>query len=385
MSIHQANEVVVSEGEDNVPLSTLRTKDIKLKQKREESKDMRVKKKAKFDWRPSDSCAKSIGKPIKFTGKGGNKKCHYETFEFHGKEYRLEDFVELVPENPNQKEYIAIIKDIYIREKDGLVKMLVQWFYRREDIEEKDVGEWKSEDSREIFFSFHYDEVFAESAKYKCHVYFVPDDKQVPNRIQPSGFIVQMVYDNINKEMMKFSDESFDEEQKFEIDILVAKTISRIGDLVDVEKVQTTTIPSRRRLVRKCERMSTSKPISEKSKSLPSSDLDRDKILVELLEAVLKNLCCESTGTTRKDVVQVVLALEEALYDSFADDIPKYNYKLELLVKRLKNSRVLARGLLSGKLKPEQAIKMADFEEPILVEDVASTSKNVGHEDCLED
>ncbi|CAE6075010.1 unnamed protein product [Arabidopsis arenosa] len=385
MSIHQANEVVVSEGEDNVPLSTLRTKETKLKQKREESKDMQVKKKAKFDWRPSDSCAKSIGKPIKFTGKGGNKKCHYKIFEFHGKQYRLEDFVELVPENPNQKEYIAIIKDIYIREKDGLMKLVVQWFYRKEDIEEKDVGNWKSEDSREIFFSFHYDEVFAESVKYKCAVYFVPDDKQIPNRIQPSSFIVQMVYDNINKEMMKFSDESFDEEQKFEIDILVAKTISRIGDLVDVEKVQMTTIPRRRRLVRKCERMSTSKPISEKSKSLPSSDLDRDKILGELLEVVLKSMCCESTGTTRKDVVKVVLALEEALYDSFADDIPKYNYKLELLVKRLKNSRVLARRLLNGELKPEQAIKMADFEEPILVEDVASTSKSAGHKDCLED
>jgi len=217
--------------------------------------------------------------------------------------------------------------------------MEVQWFYRREDIEEKHFGKWKSENPREIFFSFHCDEVFAESVKYKCLVYFVPDDKQIPNRIHHSGFIVQMVYDNVRKKVRKFSHEGFEEEQKFEIDMLVAKTVSRIGNLVDVEKVQTTTIPRRKKIVRKCERMSP-KPISEKLESLPSSALDRDKTLLELLEVVLKNMCCESTGTSRKDVVRMVLALEEALYDSFADDIPKYNYKLELLVERLKVSLV---------------------------------------------
>ncbi|KAG7627295.1 Bromo adjacent homology (BAH) domain [Arabidopsis thaliana x Arabidopsis arenosa] len=381
MSIQQSNEVVVI---DNVPLSTLSTKETKTKKRRvEESKEMQVKKKAKFERRSSD-CAKSIGKPIKYTGKGENKKCHYETFEFHGKQYRLKDFVLLCPEDNKQKEYIAIIKDIYSQEKDGLVKMEVQWFYRREDIEEKHFGKWKTENPREIFFSFHCDEVFAESVKYKCLVYFVPDDKQIPNRIHHSGFIVQMVYDNVRKKVRKFSHEGFEEEQKFEIDMLVAKTVSRIGNLVDVEKVQTTTIPRRKKIVRKCERMSP-KPISEKLESLPSSALDRDKTLLELLEVVLKNMCCESTGTSRKDVVRMVLALEEALYDSFADDIPKYNYKLELLVERLKNSRVLATRLLNGELKPEQAIKMADFEEPKLVEDVASTSENVGHKDCLED
>jgi len=89
MSIQQSNEVVVI---DNVPLSTLSTKETTTKKRRvEESKEMQVKKKAKFEQRPSD-CAKSIGKPIKFTGKGQNKKCHYETFEFHGKQYRLVSF-----------------------------------------------------------------------------------------------------------------------------------------------------------------------------------------------------------------------------------------------------------------------------------------------------
>ncbi|XP_023638873.1 uncharacterized protein LOC17885598 [Capsella rubella] len=117
-----------------------------------------------------------------------------------------------------------------------------------------------------------------------------------------------------------------------------------------------------------------------------ASDLDRDKIVGELLQALLKHICCASKEkedgikfVSSDNVVQVVLSLEEALYDSFADDIPKYNYKLQLLIEKFKSSQVLVERILKGELKPEQVTKMqgyelimADFEEPKTVEDAAN-------------
>ncbi|XP_010427116.1 PREDICTED: uncharacterized protein LOC104712020 [Camelina sativa] len=352
---------------------------------REKSEDKQVKKKAKLEWREWE-CAKPIGEVIKRTGGKEKKKCHYETFEFHGKRYGLEDTVLLVPEISNQNNYVAIIKDIYVKEIDGLVKLEVQWFYRREDIEIKQVGKWESKDSGEIFFSFYRDEVFAESVKHDCLVYFVPDDKQISNYTEHPDFIVKKVYDSINKKLRKFSDKGFNLHQKAEINILVANTISRIAYLLDNKEFQMTKISRRKRSVRKrCVSKTeiessgnNADEVSEKVESLPSSDFDRDKKMTELLEALLQHICCASKEKQAGDVdfmspdnvVVVVFALEQALYDSFGEDIPKYNYKLELLVEQLKNSPVLARRLLRGGLKPEQVIKMkcyelelADFEE----------------------
>ncbi|CAH2060768.1 unnamed protein product [Thlaspi arvense] len=60
-------------------------------------------------------------------------------------------------------------------------------------------------DSRDIFYSFHRDEVFAESVKDDCAVYFVLEKKQVPNH----GFIVQRVYNTENKKLRKFTHHDF--------------------------------------------------------------------------------------------------------------------------------------------------------------------------------
>ncbi|EOA25250.1 hypothetical protein CARUB_v10018565mg, partial [Capsella rubella] len=382
MLTQQLNEGWMREIDDDVSFSRSRDLDISTKSmvvkrtKREESGDKKGKKKAKLEWRPEDS-AKSIGKLVRCTGVGEKMKYHYENFEFHGIRYGLEDTVLLAPEYVNQKNYIAIIKDIFVKEKDGVVMLEVQWFYRREDIEIKHAGKWVSEDSCKIFYSFHCDEVFAESVKRKCLVYFVPDEKEISRALQHSDFIVQKVYDIINKKLRKFSSLSFDVDQKFEIDILVAKTFSRIGDLPDIKKGKMSKIPRRKRSVRKkCvlnAEIRDSNNIIEVNMSgykLPASDLDRGKSLVELLKALIAHVCCASNEKQVGDpgfmppdnVTLMVFDLEEALYDSFADDIPKYNSKLELLVEKLKDARVLARRLLNGELKPEQVIKMKGYE-----------------------
>ncbi|EOA25843.1 hypothetical protein CARUB_v10019216mg [Capsella rubella] len=357
--------------------------------KKDETEDKQVNKKEKIEWR-REICAYSVGKCIKVTGGGENRKCYYETFQFRGTQYSLEDTVLLDPYESKKTNYIALIKDIYVKKKDGFVKILVQWFYRQEDIKIKHAGKCESGDSEEIFFSFHQDEVFAESARSKCLVYFVPDDKQSSNLTKPPDFIVQKVYDNISKKLRKFSDEGFSVHQKFEISTLLAKTSSRTGDSSDIKKVPI--VSKSERSVRKRDVSEAEIANSENNTEVnlfaykSANDLDRDKRVGELLQALFKHICCASKEkeygikfVSSDNVVEVVLSLEEALYDSFADDIPKYNYKLALLIEKFKSSKVLVERILTGELKPEQVTKMqgyelimADFEEPKTVEDAAN-------------
>ncbi|CAJ2667214.1 unnamed protein product [Trifolium pratense] len=178
--------------------------------------------------------AKPIGDPIRVSGKGRGRKRHYESFEFDGNQYSLEDPVMLVPEDKEQKPYVAIIKDI-IQNFSGSIMVLGQWFYRPEEAEKKGGGSWKSCDTRELFYSFHRDEVPAESVMHKCVVHFVPLNKQFPKRKQHPGFIVQKVYDTLERKLWKLTDKDFEDVKQQEIDELVQKTRKRIGELLDIE------------------------------------------------------------------------------------------------------------------------------------------------------
>lgn len=121
------------------------------------------------------------------------------------------------------------------------MKLQVQWFYRPEEVDKKYVRTWKSNDSRELLYSFHRDEVIAESVTNSCRVYFMPEGKQIPNRGEYPDFIVKQFYDCVKKKLRKLSNNNFNEQQKQEVDLLVAKTISLLGDLlVDIEKKKRT-------------------------------------------------------------------------------------------------------------------------------------------------
>jgi hypothetical protein len=110
-----------------------------------------------------------------------------------------------------------------------------QWFYRPEEAERKGGGSWQSRDTRELFYSFHHDEVPAESVMHKCVVHFVPIHKQLPNRKQYPGFIVQKVYDTVERKLWKLTDKDYEYNKQHGIDLLVQKTLSRMGDLPDIE------------------------------------------------------------------------------------------------------------------------------------------------------
>ncbi|KAJ6933614.1 hypothetical protein NC651_008876 [Populus alba x Populus x berolinensis] len=178
--------------------------------------------------------AKPAGVLTRVSGKGRGRRTHFDAFEFDGNRYELEDPVLLVPEDKEQKPYVAIIKDISQTKHGGLM-VTGQWFYRPEEAERKGGGSWQSRDTRELFYSFHRDEVPAESVMHKCVVHFVPIHKQLPNRKQYPGFIVQKVYDTVERKLWKLTDKDYEYNKQHGIDLLVQKTLSRMGDLPDIE------------------------------------------------------------------------------------------------------------------------------------------------------
>ncbi|KAK9079652.1 hypothetical protein SSX86_001325 [Deinandra increscens subsp. villosa] len=375
--------------------------------------------------------AKPIGDVIKVTGKGKSRRNHYKSFEFDGLSYELEDPVLLVPdpEGPNKKPYVAIIKDI-TETKDGSVMVTGQWFYRPEEAERKGGGNWQSNDTRELFYSFHRDEVPAESVMHKCVVHFIPANKQIPSRKVHPGFIVQKVYDTIIKRLFKLTDKDYEDNMQHEIDLLVQKTLSRLGDLDDLKIDDDIIDPedqlkSKRSLRRKNMSpldVSRDDDITNRSGPLSRSetpgscnsiaseyynilvkfdavtgDQHRDKWLDKLLETV-QSVCTNvddsrsndlptnepedkipnnGTGTPPvwpDDAVRVVAALEQASHDSFSPDFQKYNQKMRQLFFNFKKNAQLARRFLKGELEPSKILNMSptELKEGLTAEEIAS-------------
>ncbi|PHU27998.1 hypothetical protein BC332_00091 [Capsicum chinense] len=226
----------------------------KVKEEEERGRGKRTKKPKKVDEEEEDRVeeaeavkeeeqlddAKPIGEVVQVTGKG--KGNHYESFEHDGNDYELEDPVLLLPEGKNQKPYVAIIKDIN-QTKDGNMMVTGQWFYRPEEAMNRAGGNWQSRDTRELFYSFHRDEVPAESVMHKCVVHFVPLNKQIPKRKEHPGFFVQKVYDTEQMRLFKLTDKDYEDNQQHEIDLLVQKTIARVGHLPDLETEDNSAAP----------------------------------------------------------------------------------------------------------------------------------------------
>ncbi|KAL8053858.1 hypothetical protein ABFX02_05G100700 [Erythranthe guttata] len=180
-----------------------------------------------------DTPAQPLGSVIRVSGKGRGRKNHYESFEYNGNQYSLEDPAFFQPENENQKPYVAIIKDIAQNGRGELV-ITGQWFYRPEEAVKKGGGNWELIDTRELFYSFHRDEIAAESIFHKCVVHFIPLHKQIPARQQHPGFFVQKVYDTEQRKLFKLTDKDYEESKQHEIDVLVQKTLARLGDIPDL-------------------------------------------------------------------------------------------------------------------------------------------------------
>lgn len=380
---------------------------------------------------PVQEDAKPIGDVIRVSGKGRGQKKHYKEFEFDGNRFELEDPVLLTPEDKSQKPYVAIIKDI-TQGKNGNMMVTGQWFYRPEEADRKGGGSWQARDTRELFYSFHRDDVPAESVMHKCVVHFVPLNKQLPNRKQHPGFIVQKVYDTVEKKLWKLTDKDYEDGKQEEIDVLVQKTISRLGDLPDVEiedvpSFQFEELVKSKRMLRK-RHISPLEVSREDEGTLKSpraetpgscvanaskyftilaeakaltKETQRDKWLEKLLQGVesvcssVDNVQGENKGTngptnqsnvdkdSREEsmkgdstfrwpdsAVTAIVALEKASHETFISDFSKYNQKMRQLSFNLKGK--LARRLLSGELEPSKILNMTpnELKEGLTAEEI---------------
>ncbi|XP_062212360.1 protein REPRESSOR OF VERNALIZATION 1-like isoform X2 [Phragmites australis] len=327
-----------------------------------------------------------IGNPVKVTGKGKKQKKHYASFEYEGNTFEIEDPVLLTPEDRSQKPYVAIVKDI--TETEGSLNVTGQWFYRPEEADKKGGGSWIARDTRELFYSFHIDDVPAESVMHKCVVHFIPLRKQIPSRKQHPGFIVQKIYDAVEKKLWNLTDKDYEDNKQQEIDLLVKKTMDRIGELPDLEPLEDTPanntdhVSNKRNLRKKpvnpidvtkepsagiSEHFAKAEtPGSDKPKNYAilvrykavTGNQSRDKWLDKLLDSIplaLKESAGASEadpGTAPKssangssakgsddneksyvldDVVPIMVALERSAYDALGTDFGKYNQKLRQL------------------------------------------------------
>ncbi|KAG0454128.1 hypothetical protein HPP92_025432 [Vanilla planifolia] len=364
--------------------------------------------------------AEPLGEVLKVSGKGKKKKNHYGSFEVDGNVFDLEDSVLLTPEDSKQKPYVAIIKDI-TEDTDGNLMVTGQWFYRPEEAERKGGGNWQARDTRELFYSFHRDDVPAESVMHKCVVHFVPLNKKLPIRSQHPGFIVQKVYDTVERKLWKLTDKDYEDGKQHEIDLLVQKTRERLGELPDLEPeevsvdqhdqpsqvAQTSSMVSKWNLRRKnvpaidaqrTEGINARFESSTKAET-PSSctgdlseydavlkkfnaltkDAHRDKWLKRLLQAIQTsckdyNASSEQSAAVNVDssanasekvywpdaAVSAITALEKASHELLGSDFQKYNQKLRQLAYNLKNK--LAERVLNEELKPSVVLTMTPDE-----------------------
>ncbi|KAL0730739.1 hypothetical protein Bca4012_026833 [Brassica carinata] len=424
---------VSSDEEDDVPATRSKGRDsmspeegkrrkrktVKLYEDFEDDVDEKETEEEEEEEKPDD--ASPVGESVKVTGKGKGRRTHFLQFEYDGNKYSLEDPVLLVPEDKSQKPYVAIIKDI-TQTKDGSMMILGQWFYRPEEAEKKGGGNWQSSDTRELFYSFHRDEVPAESVMHRCVVYFVPAHKQLPKRKVNPGFVVRKVYDTVEKKLWKLTDKDYEDTKQHEIDLLVEKSMSRLGDLPDLEPEEVHADLEALLKAKRSSRKVNIPPVDvrkeddaflkpetpgsaisseyhsvlQKFNSL-TGDAHRDKCLAKLLEAV-QNICYTAENKQAADEAKVgsdleqnekdpktengahenpskdesflwpdaavppVCALELALHVSLASDYHKYNQRMRALVFNLKNTALLARRLLNGELEPAKILSMSPTE-----------------------
>ncbi|KAF8725495.1 hypothetical protein HU200_020022 [Digitaria exilis] len=364
-----------------------------------------------------DSEAVPVGNPVRVTGKGKKQKKHYNSFKCEGDTFELEDPAMFLPEDHTQKPYVGIIKDI--TETEGSLNVTAQWFYRPEEADKKGGGSWVARDQRELFYSFHVDDVPAGSVLHKCVVHFIPQHKQIPSRKQHPGFIVQKVYDLVEEKLWNLTDKDYEDNKQQEIDLLVKKTIDLIGQLPDLEPEETPVDNSdqlsnkqglRKRHVNPID-VTREPPVGNSEQftkaETPGSDKlrnyailvkyralngdhHRDKWLDKLVECI-PLASKENAGASHADpdaaaegstngssvmdvnsaenekyppevVVPIMAALESSAFEALGNDYAKYNQKLRQLLFNIKNSSKLRRRLMDKDLDPPVVLTMSPDE-----------------------
>ncbi|KAL0327779.1 UNVERIFIED_CONTAM: hypothetical protein Sangu_1855900 [Sesamum angustifolium] len=352
----------------------------KKKKKKEKEEPEPESEAASENEEQGDVEAQPMGTVVRVSGRGRGRRNHYESFEYNGHQYWLEDPALFHPENKNQKPYVAIIKDI--------------------------AKTWQGE-------------------------------LMIPSRQKHPGFIVQKVYDTEQRKLFKLTDKDYEENKQHEIDVLVQKTLARLGDLPDLAPEDTIVDHEaplkRKRLLKRrsmtllddsredegLSRSQSLKPETTGNTAASSSEYyailsnfkqltgetQRDKWLEKLLQCI-KFICTpvgnkqnneedrigsdvrspssksggsnnESHDKTPKDdvsfdwpdaAVPAIAALEKAAHDALSADFQKYKPKDEA------SNAALARRLLNRELEPAQILNMSpnELKEGLTAEEIAS-------------
>ncbi|KAI3424508.1 uncharacterized protein J3R85_010617 [Psidium guajava] len=157
------------------------------------------------------------------------QRCHYEAFESEGIQYALEDTVLVAPVKLCQNPNVAIIKDI-ARTSNGSIMVTLQWFYRPEEVEKKGSGSCQACDLRELFIvsveTRFGQSVCCTSAWYT--LFRFTSSSLIEKRIRLHS---AMIYDTVEKKLRKFTNKNYVGQKQLEIDILLQKTLQRLGDI----------------------------------------------------------------------------------------------------------------------------------------------------------
>ncbi|KAM0896107.1 hypothetical protein ACQ4PT_023378 [Festuca glaucescens] len=293
-----------------------------------------------------------VGDPVEVVG----EEKQYAAFEYEGNTYKLEDSAMFSPEEKDQKPYVGIIKEI--NESDGSLKVTAQWFYRPEEALKEGGG-----DPRELFYSFHLDEVGAESVMHTCVVHFIPQHKQVPSKKEHPGFIVQQVYDHKEDKFHELTDTDYDDANQQEIDLLVLKTMDRIGELLDrdpqdIPLDKSDNLPTRGLKKRPLKRKDVPRdaPAGRSEQLIREDTAGNDNLKNHAtpfrykaatgnkyrdfwLEKYVKTILAlphsrndNENSYAPKEVVSIVASLERSAYEAFHPEFEKYKQKMRSLL-----------------------------------------------------
>ncbi|KAI3990542.1 hypothetical protein MKX01_022842 [Papaver californicum] len=248
---------------------------------------------------------------------------------------------------------------------------------------------------------------------HKCVVHFVPLHKQLPRRSEHPGFIVQKVYDTVERKLWRLTDKDYEEGKQHEIDLLVQKTRECLGELPNIETEEALAdleyqLKNKRHFRKKLmppidvsreddpmtrtDQLAVETPggctgvasDSEYYKILGNSnnltgDTVRDKWLEKLLQGIeyvcnskdLKDEHKEKCGSVSFEketalwldaAVTAIVALEQASHDAFSGDFQKYNQKMRQLHYNLKNNGRLAKRLVNRELEASVILNMFQKE-----------------------
>ncbi|KAI3937414.1 hypothetical protein MKW92_015766 [Papaver armeniacum] len=166
-----------------------------------------------------DICNLFTGKGLQATNTNAIEEVSGKGYcnSFKNKKFRFKvgDPIFIAPEDANENPKIAIIKHITKRQM------------------------WERYDDRELFYSFHQEEIPSVGLMHPCIVHFVPSADTIPVRTQNPGFIVLRVYDYEEQVlwwMIERDMGDFEIHKQAEIDHLLLKIQQLLG--YDTEMVE---------------------------------------------------------------------------------------------------------------------------------------------------